>query len=292
MRTALLISRRNLRVHFRDHAATFFSFLAALILFALYVLFLGNLQVENLEERLPNAASADIQWFVSAWVLAGIVMITTVTTGLAGLGTFVDDRASGRYRDFLVSPIKRWQLIVGYMISAQGIAIVLGLLVLTIGLVYFAIRGYPLPSPVTMLEAVGLVVLLSASFAALSAFAATFVKSAAAFTSLSTIVGTLIGFLAGGYIPPGALPDRVVEGLNVLPFAQAAMLVRHPLVLDAANTLTSGDAKAMDQLGAYYGLDLYVGGSQISLLSAVLVLVAILLIFTILASRRIRTIFR
>lgn len=42
MRTITLLTGRNLRVFFRDRAGVFFSLLSALILIALYALFLGN----------------------------------------------------------------------------------------------------------------------------------------------------------------------------------------------------------------------------------------------------------
>ncbi len=55
MRTVSILTGRNLRLFFRDRAGVFFSLLSALILIALYALFLGNLQVDNLTERFPNA---------------------------------------------------------------------------------------------------------------------------------------------------------------------------------------------------------------------------------------------
>ncbi len=111
----------------------FFSLLSALILIALYALFLGNLQVDNLTERFPNADSSDIHWFVNAWVFAGITMITTLTTSLAALAVFVDDRASGRFCDFLVSPIRRLELILGYLLSSLVISLTMTLVTLVVG---------------------------------------------------------------------------------------------------------------------------------------------------------------
>ncbi len=113
MRSIAVLTTRNLRVFFRDRVGVFFSLLSALILIALYALFLGGIQVDSLEARFPTAPDADVRWFVNSWVFAGITMITTLTTSIAALGVFVDDNVSGRFRDFIVSPIRRTHLILG-----------------------------------------------------------------------------------------------------------------------------------------------------------------------------------
>ena len=45
------IVRRNLRLFFRDRLNVFFSLLGAIILFVLYTLFLGNLQIDRARAR-------------------------------------------------------------------------------------------------------------------------------------------------------------------------------------------------------------------------------------------------
>ena len=62
--SAWILARRNLRIFFRDRAGVFFSLLSALILIALYALFLGGLQVDNLAQRFANASTGQIQAFV------------------------------------------------------------------------------------------------------------------------------------------------------------------------------------------------------------------------------------
>ena len=61
----------------------FFSLLGAIILFVLYTLFLGNLQTDGPHRRpSPARRRQEMQAFVDSWMFAGIVMLTTVTTGL------------------------------------------------------------------------------------------------------------------------------------------------------------------------------------------------------------------
>lgn len=286
MTSIAILTGRNLRLFFRDRAGVFFSLLSALILIALYALFLGNLQVDNLTERFPNAQSSDIHWFVNAWVFAGITMITTLTTALAALTVFVDDRASGRFSDYLVSPIRRVELILGYLLSSFLISLTMTLIVLVVGQVYLLTQGSPMMTVSEAAQTLGYVVLSSLAFAALSSFVVTFLRSSGAFAALSTVVGTVIGFLAGAYIPVGTLPDAIVNGINALPFAQSAMLIRTPMTAQALSALAGDEGPAVDAVKEFYGVSAHVGEFEVTPGFAIVVLVAVFVVFASLGARQ------
>jgi multidrug/hemolysin transport system permease protein len=283
---AWILSRRNLRIFFRDRAGVFFSLLSPLILVGLYTLFLGNLQVQSLTTQFPNADGASIQAFVDSWVFAGITMITTLTTGLAALSVFVEDSASGRFKDFLVSPIRRSSLILGYMISSFTVAILMTLVLVAVSQGYTAIRGNAVMTPSELLACVGYVALSAAGFSALSGFVATFLRSNGAFAALNTIVGTVIGFLAGAYIPVGVFPNGVVNVMNALPFAQSAMLLRQPFTAQSLETLTQGQPVAVARLNEFYGITISVGDFSVTPWLSLASLGLLFLVFTVLASYR------
>lgn len=286
MRSIAVLTTRNLRVFFRDRVGVFFSLLSALILIALYALFLGGIQVDSLEARFPTAPDADVRWFVNSWVFAGITMITTLTTSIAALGVFVDDNVSGRFRDFIVSPIRRTHLILGYMIAGFTVSVVMTSVIIAIGQVYLLTQGDELLSPANAGETWGAVLLSSAAFSALAAFAVTFLRSAGAFTALSTVVGSLIGFFSGAYVPAGTLPTSVVDGINLLPFAQAAMLIRRPYTEQALVALVGGQEETARALREFYGMSASVGGFAVSAGVAVGTLVMVAVVFACLGAWR------
>ena len=134
--------------------------------------------------------------------------------------------------------------------------------------------------------------LSSAAFAALSSFVATFLKSTGAFAALSTVTGTLIGFLAGAYIPAGALPTGVVNIMNSLPFSQSAMLIRRPYTSNALDAIIGGQTQTGDAIQEFYGITAQVGNTEITASIAITILLLVFLMFTALGtwqlSRRIR----
>jgi multidrug/hemolysin transport system permease protein len=284
--TIARLTARNLRLFVRDRTTVLFSLLSPFILIVLYVLFLGHLQVESLQEKLPLSSDDDIVWFVNSWVLAGITMITTVTASLGALGVFVDDRATERFRDFLISPVSRVQLILGYTCSSFIVSVLMSLIVLIGGQGYLAARSFDMMPPEQWAQVLGYVVVASATFAAMSGFAVTWIKSIGGYAGLSTIVGTLIGFLAIAYIPAGALPSGVVSFLNALPFAQTARLIREPYTDAALETMTNGEQHMIDSLRDNYGITGDIGDVVVSDAMALGALAGLFILFSALSAWR------
>lgn len=279
---------RNLRLFFRDRLNVFFSLLGAVILFALYTLFLGNLQTADLVESLPGASNAEVQAFVDSWMFAGIVLITTVTTGLGGLAVVVDDDQSGRFRDFLVAPLRPRQLVLGYLLSAVLVAVLLSVVVLVVSILYLGVlRGTWLSIP-AIVRSLGIVVLSCVAFTSLSALIVSFVRTNGAFSGLATIVGTILGFVAAAYIPIGVFPAGVASVVAALPFAQAGMLLRREFSDETLSQMTSDAPQAQETLRALYGLDLSIGDWAVPGWFVLAMLVLVALACTALSARLIR----
>ena len=278
MRTTLGLIRRNIRVYYRDRGQVVLSLIAPLMLLLLYILFLGNLQVDTLKASLPGASDEEIDAFVYTWVFAGMVMITTVTTGLSALNTFVEDRIFGRFKDFRVSPINPVQLIAGYLVASCLIAFVMSLIVFIVGLVVVSVSYDSFPGWKDVFASVAWTALMCLGFSSMSALIVTFIRSSGAFTSLSVIVGTVVGFLAGAYIPLGTMSDGVVNALNVLPFSQSAMLLRNPLAGVPLTDLTQNVPGAYDTISEYFGFQLMVGSRTITEAMVAVVLLAMTIV--------------
>ncbi|MBM7462769.1 ABC transporter permease [Microbacterium dextranolyticum] len=287
MRTVMAYAGRNLRLFARDPLGVFLALTGAMVVFLLYSLFLGQTQVDSLAS-LPGVDRGQARDFVDAWMFAGVVAVAAVTTPLAALSVFVEDAASGRFRDFLVSPVRRAQLVLGYLGSAFVVGLVMTLLVLAVAVAYLAATGRTVPDAGSLSVIVGWTALSVAAYTALWAFVVSFLPTTGAFSGLSTLVGTLTGFVAGAYIPLGALPDTVRDGVAVLPFAQSAMLVRREFAAAPLEALTRGASPATSDLARVYGIDLTFGGGIVPVWVAAAVLASMVLVFTALAVIRIR----
>lgn len=287
------IVRRNLMVYFRDRAQVFFTFLAPLILLMLYVLFLGRMQVDQLAAEMPGTDPDDISGFIYAWVLTGLVLITTISASLAALVGFVTDRATGRFKEFRVSPVREMELVVAYLISAVIISLVLSLAVLLVGTVALGWLYGAWASATGYVVSVVYTVLLCLVFSSMSALAVTFVSSEGGYSGLSTMVGTLSGFLSFVYIPVGVVAGSVASILNAMPFAQGAVLLRGSLAEPALERMLAAIPEPqysaqLEFIRSFYGFDASIGSFQLTAGFIAALMVVLTLVFKALAAWRIR----
>ena len=86
MNMLLCMVSRNLKIFLKDKANIFFSLLCPLIVLALYVLFLGKVQVDNLNAALAetgvSGAESAVQAFCDSWMLAGELSSACITVPL------------------------------------------------------------------------------------------------------------------------------------------------------------------------------------------------------------------
>lgn len=275
MSTTGSLTLRNLKLFFRDRASVFFSLLSVIIIIALYGLFLGNIQVQEVNSKagvnVPQAA-----WLVNAWILAGILAVSTVTVSLGAYGTMVDDVHQGQIKDFFVAPLRRAQLVAGYMISSAVISAIMNVFAFIISEAYIALDGGQLLTPLQMVETLGILFLSIFSFSSLVCFITSFVKSPRAFGTLSTIVGTMIGFLTGIYVPIGILPDAIVTVMKFIPFTYSAVWLRQIFTAAPMESVFGHLPPGYESIGRHYadsyGINLYFGSTPVTPLMMALII--------------------
>lgn len=250
--------KRNILLYLRDRAAVFFSLLSVIIIVVLYALFLGNMQVENLGVALGNVTG--INWLVSSWIMAGILTVSTVTVPLSVLGTMITDRESGKIGDFYASPVKRKILALSYLASSWIAGFALVCINLVVGLFYVILNGGAFLDLPELLKVLGLMTISIMTFSSLFFFISLFIKSQNAFSLISTLVGTFIGFLGGIYIPIGSLSRNVQNAMNLLPSAYSVTLIRRVYMKDAIdNVFNNAPEEAYKAYADTYGLNVHIG---------------------------------
>ena len=259
--------------------AVFFSLLAVFILIALYVFFLGDLTSKGL----PDFPSKKL--LLTSWFIAGILAVTSMTTTLASFGILVEDRANNRIMDFYASPISRAKIVGGYISSA---------IVYRIFHVYIYIHCCE-HLPFSDLEKlclhlikqcmlVGVILLSVVSSGSMVLLVVSFFKTSNAFAAASTIIGTLLGFLAGIYIPIGTLPDYLQTIVKFFPVSHSAALFRQILMesslIDAfSNAPSTMKEDFLFDMGVIYEIN----GYKVTKLVSIFYLIATTILFFVLS---------
>ncbi|MFA5235376.1 MAG: ABC transporter permease [Bacilli bacterium] len=226
---------RNIKVYFRDRLAIFFSLLSVIIIFLLYALFLGGAWMSAVPDTVTNG-----QLLLDSWLMAGILAVISFTTTNGAFGTMIDDKAKKIYKDFYASPMKRSQLVGGYIISSYAIGVIMSLIALVFLDLYLVIRNGAILGLVSTLQAIGLIFISTLANSAMLFFVASFVKSQTAFATLSTIIGTLMGFMAGIYMPVGNFPEAMQVVIKLFPVSHSAALFRDIVMSEPMAVAFSG----------------------------------------------------
>jgi multidrug/hemolysin transport system permease protein len=221
--------KRNLKLYFRDRAAVFFSMLGVFVMILMYILFLGSLVVQEAEKYAGEAA----RFFMDSRLMSGIVAATSTTTCLGGFGIMVEDRGKGIFKDFESSPVPRAYLVLSYILSSLVIGRLMSLLTFFLGEAYIVLFGGRFLPFKALLKALVVILLSVSSSGALVFLLVTSVKSPNAFGTLSTLIGTLIGFLTGVYIPIGNLPSFIQTIIKWIPVSHAACALRQIMIEEA-----------------------------------------------------------
>ena len=220
---------RNLRIFFRDKSAVFFSLLASFIIIGLYVLFLGDVWVSSFE-KIPH-----IRQVMDNWIMAGLLAITSVTTTMGAFGTMINDKTRKIQKDLYAAPISRRSIAGGYGLSAFIIGLIISLVTLVLAQLYILWEGGNWMSLTTLFKVLGILLLSTFTNTSMVFFLTTFFASENAFSTASTVIGTLIGFITGIYLPTGNLPNAVQWVVKLFPSSHGAVLMRQAMMENAMN---------------------------------------------------------
>lgn len=219
-----IMVKRNLKIYFQDKAAVFFSMLSVIIIFALYIFFIGD-SISSGLKFLPHPNR-----LMRAWMLAGMLASASITTSLGAYGVMISDRENKTIKDFYSSPVSRRQIARGYIITGFIISIIMSIFTLIFGEIYMGMIGGAVLDMDILLKLFGVIVLSAFASSAIASFIISFLKTNSAYSAASMIVGTLIGFLVGAYIPIGNLPENVQWLVKYFPCAHSAVLYRQLLM--------------------------------------------------------------
>lgn len=270
----ITIAKRNMKLFFRDKSSVFFSLLAVFIIIGLYVLFLGDVFSSDMAE-FPNPA-----FLMNSWIMGGMLAVTAITTTMGAFGIMVEDRSNKILKDFYTSPLKRTKLAGGYIVASVAVGIIMTLVTLVLAEIFIVGKGGELLEMDTLLRVLGLIVLSVVSGSSMVFFMVSFFSSNNAFATASTVLGTLIGFLTGIYVPIGSLPDGVQFVIKCFPPSYAAAMLRQNMMQKAIDVNFAGiPAQYADSFKETMGVILKFGDHVVTTQESILILIATTVVF-------------
>ncbi len=252
-------TKRNLLVFFKDKASVFFSLLSVFIIIGMYALFLGDVWTSSME------GISGARFIMDSWIVAGLIAVTSVTTTMGAFGTMVEDKSKKIVKDIRSSPLARVSIAGGYILSAFIIGVIMCCVALVLCEMYILAGGGTLLGGMQLLKVFGLILISTFSNTALVLFFVSFFQSNNAFSIASTIIGTVIGFLTGIYIPIGQLPNGVQWVIKLFPPSHSALLLRQVIMEDALKASFAGaPASVVTNFKELMGVSFKIGETQVT----------------------------
>lgn len=229
MRTLFLLTKRNIKLFFKDKGMFFSSLITPLILLLLYATFLAKVYRDSFVASLPDGfvlTDSVINATVGGQLLASLLAVSCITVAFCSNLIMIKDKVTGAYKDFAVSPLKSKTISVAYYLGTLFNTLIVCFVALAVGLVYIAITGWYFTFADVLLLILD-VVLLTMFGTALSSIINSFLKTQGQMSAVGTIVSSCYGFICGAYMPISNFGVGLQHILSLLPGTYGTAIIKN-----------------------------------------------------------------
>ena len=174
------------------------------------------------------------------YLLAGSIVMAIFTMVMIGGGIiFIDDKARGLHEGYLVTPISKLELILGFTLSGAIKAVLAGVVLMTVGAV---IAGIPDPfSPLRLVRLFVVVVVTSIALVSMMFMLMARMSDPLVPRALFGVLNTLLYFPSGAIYPQQAFPAWM-RGIAVVdPFTYGVDALKSLLLKNTGFGAIAGD---------------------------------------------------
>ena len=233
----LTLTKRHLKMIFSNKIRMFYTLMVPIIILVIYIIFLRQMEFTAIENELQKMhidttnseykeLSRLIAMVVDAWMLSGIVSISSITISLQTNSLIVEDKENGINKDFVSSPINKNILIASYFLYNFLITLFLSFLVLITSFIFLAVYGEMYLTFTDIIMMFGTVFLTTIPTTLLTVFICIFIKTEPVLASVIAIFSAAIGFLTGAYMPIAMLAKPIQYLCSFIPGTYTCSLIR------------------------------------------------------------------
>lgn len=245
----------------------FFSLLGPLIVLALYVLFLGDVQVESVMSYIPTGVEVGkkaVRAYVDSWMLAGVLSIACISVSFSANSVMVQDKTRGILNDGLSSPVKKQIIKAGYFFYNFVVTVFIVMIVYIICLIYLAASGGWYLTAGDVFGTIGVIIFSSISSTLITVFICDFLKTEAQHGGFVGVVSAVLGFLIGAYMPMSIMPKAAQYVSCIIPGSHSAGLFNHFLMSGSLNNLAKTlPPEAVGGLKSAFSMDVNFFGTDL-----------------------------
>lgn len=174
------------------------------------------------------------------YLLPGVIVLSIFVSAMIGGGIiFIDDKARGLHEGYLVTPIRKFELILGFTLAGAAKAIIAGLVLVTLGSI---IAGIPDPlNPLRMARMLLLVVATALALISMMFLIVVRVSDPLVPRAIFGMLNTVLYFPSGAVYPTESFPGWMKAISIVDPFSYAVHGFKDLVLKNTGLMAISGD---------------------------------------------------
>lgn len=299
MNTFNILTKRNIKVFFKDKGMFFTSLITPIILLVLYATFLAKIYKDSFAGSLPEGMTVPeslINGTVGAQLFSSLLAVVCVTVAFCSNLLMVQDKINGAKKDFYVTPVKKYKLALSYYVGSLLTTLIICLVATLACFGYLAIVGWYL-SFVDVLLILLDVVLLTMFGVALSSIINIFLSTNGQASAVGTIVSAGYGFICGAYMPISQFGIGLQRVLMFLPGTYGTSLIRNHSLSGVYREMSNQGfpAEVIEGIKDSIDCNLYFFGNEVStgamygvLIGSIAVLIGVYVLIMYLRSKKAR----
>ena len=242
MKTELILTKRNIRLFFKDAGMFFTSLITPLILLVLYATFLSNVYRDSFSAQVQGFPIDEslINGLVGGQLFSSLLAVSCVTVSFCSNLLMVQDKVTGARRDLLLTAVKPSCLAVAYYAATLAVTLIIAFVAMGACMIYLAVTGWYLSFSDVLLLFLDILLLVMFG-TALSSIIHYFLKTQGQMSAVGTIVSSCYGFICGAYMPISSFSEWLRDLLGFLPGTYGTALLR--------NHALSGVFSEMEEVG-------------------------------------------
>lgn len=223
------LTKRNIKLFFKDKGMFFTSLITPLILLVLYATFLRNVYYDSFVSSIPDEVSINeslINATVGGQLISSLLAVSCVTVSFCSNLLMVQDKINGARKDLTMSPIKSSTLSLSYFIASAAVTLIICFTTLAACLLYLLFTGWYLTFLDVLLLIID-VILLVLFGTALSSIINCNLSTNGQSSAVGTIVSAGYGFICGAYMPIANFSFGLQVVLSFFPGTYGTSLLRN-----------------------------------------------------------------
>ena len=227
MHKFFMLTKRNVKLFFKDKGMFFTALVNPIILLALYAIFLGDVYRDAYVSNIKGVELSEtiLDALVGGQLISSILSVSCVTVAFCSNCIMVQDRVNGTIKDLKMSPVRSATLSLSYYVSTLISTLIICFTATAISLVYMSCVGWYMTFGDVLLLFLDVLV-LSLFGTALSSIVNHFLSSQGQMSAVSSIITVGYGFLCGAYMPISSLNQTLQNILVYMPGTYGTSLIR------------------------------------------------------------------